>query len=221
MRGICGHSATGQVYHYYSCPGRSLGRTCTRKNIPQDVLENLVVRTVADKLLRPETIEQLADALFELQQAEASRPNAEQQAIEADLADVRRKLSNVLDAIENGTASAALTSRLSGLEQREKDLSFQLSSLESKKPLSFTRDQFVFLLQQFQVTPSERTKAYCRRLVDTFVRKIELTSTELILYFNISEETENKQKSASIEPSKKSSTETRLVRVARIELTAS
>lgn len=211
MRGICGHSATGQVYHYYACPGRSLGRTCTRKNIPQDELENLVVCTVADKLLRPETIEQLADALFELQQAEASRPNAEQQAIEADLADVRRKLNNVLDAIENGTASAALTSRLSGLEQREKDLSFQLSSLESKKPIAFTRDQFVFLLQQFQITPSERTKAYCRRLVDTFVSKIEFTSTELILYFNISEETENKQKSVSVEPSQKSSTETHLV----------
>ncbi len=77
-------------------------------------------------------------------------------------------------------------------------------------------------LQQFRVAPFERTKAYCRRLVDTFVDHIELTNTELILYFNLSDETIDKNKKAPrSNPSKESSTEKRLVRVARIELTAS
>ena len=72
----------------------------------------------------------------------------------------------------------------------------------------------MFLLQQFRVSPSERTKAYCRRLVDTFVDHIELTNTELILYFNISDETIDKNKKAPrSNPSKESSTEKRLVRL--------
>ena len=72
-------------------------------------------------------------------------------------------------------------------------------------------------LQQFRVAPFERTKAYCRRPVDSFVDHIEL-----ILYFNISGETVDKNKKAPrSNPSKESSTEKRLVRVARIELTAS
>ena len=79
-------------------------------------------------------------------------------------------------------------------------------------------------LQQFRVAPFERTKAYCRRPVDSFVDHIEL-----ILYFNISGETvdvsgetvDKNKKAPRSNPSKESSTEKRLVRVARIELTAS
>ena len=107
-------------------------------------------------------------------------------------------------------------------EQQENTLSYQLSSLTAEKPITFTRDQLLFLLQQFRVSHSERTKAYCHRLVDTFVDHIELTNTELILYFNISGETVDKNKKAPrSNPSEESSTEKHLVRVARIELTAS
>ena len=107
-------------------------------------------------------------------------------------------------------------------EQQENTLSYQLSSLTAEKPLTFTHDQLLFLLQQFRVAPSERTKACCRRLVDTFVDHIELTNTELILYLNISGETVDKNKNAPRSNlSEESSTEKRLVRVARIELTAS
>ena len=163
-----------------------------------------------------------SSSIVELQQAEAARPDPEKQALEKSLSDVRSKIQNILTAIENGTSSAALSARLADLEQQESTLSYQLSSLTAKKPLTFTRDQILFLLQQFRVSPSERTKAYCRRLVDTFVDHIELTNTELILYFNISDETIDKNKKAPrSNPSKESSTEKRLVRVARIELTAS
>ena len=93
-------------------------------------------------------------------------------------------------------------------EQQENTLSYQLSSLTAEKPTTFTRDQFLFLLQQFRVAPFERTKAYCRRPVDSFVDHIEL-----ILYFNISGETVDKNKKAPrSNPSKESSTEKRLVR---------
>lgn len=76
MKGVCGRSSgNGQMYHYYACPGRSIGRACTRKNIPQDELEAMVVNSVADLLLEPELLEQIADAIVELQQAEAARPD--------------------------------------------------------------------------------------------------------------------------------------------------
>jgi len=215
MKGVCGRSSgNGQMYHYYACPGRSIGRACTRKNIPQDELEAMVVNAVADLLLEPALLEQIADAIVELQQAEAARPDPEKQALEKSLSDVRNKIQNILSAIENGTSSAALSARLADLEQQESTLSYQLSSLDAKKPLTFTRDQILFLLQQFRVSPSERTKAYCRRLVDTFVDHIELTNTELILYFNLSDETIDKNKKAPrSNPSKESSTEKRLVRL--------
>ena len=214
MKGICGHNPSGRVYHYYSCPGRSLGRPCTRKNMPKDVLEKLVVESTSNLLLRPENIQQLADAIVSLQQAEASRPDPERAALEQVLAEIRRKIGNILSAIENGTASAALTSRLSDLEQQESALDHQLASLSTLEPFTLSRDEVIFLLEQFRVSPSERTNAYCRRLVDTFVDKVELTNRELIIHFNISKSTENKNSQSN----NGCSTGNRLVGDERIEL---
>ena len=54
------------------------------------------------------------------------------------------------------------------------------------------------------------------------IARLEITDSELLIYFNISENTENKNKNAPQQNfTKESSTEMRLVRVARVELTAS
>ena len=45
----------------------------------------------------------------------------------------------------------------------------------------------LFLLEQFLISPNERTEDYNRRIIDTFVNRIEITDTEMLIYFNLSE----------------------------------
>ena len=45
--------------------------------------------------------------------------------------------------------------------------------------------------------PSERTPEYGRRLVNTFVTSIVVSDRELVINFNVSEETVNKNKKTS------------------------
>ena len=98
----------------------------------------------------------------------------------------------------------------------------EVQKADMEKPLLFTKEQYLFLLQQFYAQPTEQDDAYKRRLINTFVTNIEVSDSELLIYFNISEETESKNKNApQLNFDKSSSTEKRLVRVARIELTAS
>ena len=125
-----------------------------------------------------------------------------------------------MDAIETGSANPQLVARLDDLTQQENTLTYQLSTMEAEKPLLFTKEQYLFLLQQFYAQPTEQDDAYKRRLINTFVTNIEVSDSELLIYFNISEETENKN-APQLNFDKSSSTEKRLVRVARIELTAS
>ena len=193
MRGMSGHSATGEVYRYYTCPNKD----CHLRNIPKDDLEGKVMQSIVDHLLQPESMEALAEAMVEVQKADAEKPNAERVAIEQSLADVRRRSKNILDAIENGTANAQLCARLNDLTEQEQTLSFQLSSLEKEKPVAFTKEQYLFLLEQFLVEPSERTPEYGRRLVNTFVTSMVVSDRELVINFNVSDETVNQNKKAS------------------------
>jgi hypothetical protein len=42
-------------------------------------------------------------------------------------------------------------------------------------------------LEQFLISPNERTEDYNRRIIDTFVNRIDITDTEMLIYFNLSE----------------------------------
>ena len=219
MKGVCGHSSNGEVYFYYNCPCKD----CHRRNIPKDELEGLVIRTIRFDVLQPDVMDRIADAVIEAQAAELNQPNPEKDALEQELSEVQRKAKNLLSALENGTAGAMLTNRLAELEQQANTLSYQLSTLEHEPKFPvFSKDEVLYLLEQFLLAPAEETKAYRRRLIDTFVSKIEVSNTELTIYFNIAEEDCGKMKKAprSNQP-EDCSTEKQMVRVARIELTAS
>lgn len=193
MKGVSGHSSNGEVYFYYNCPCKD----CHRRNIPKDELEGLVIRTVCNDVLQPDVMDRIADSVIEAQTAELNQPNPEKEALQHELADVQRKAKNLLSALENGTAGAMLTNRLAELEQQADTLSYQLSSLESEPKFPvFSKEEVLYLLEQFLIAPSEKTKAYRRRLIDTFVSKIEVSNTELTIYFNIAEEDCGKMKKA-------------------------
>ena len=120
-----------------------------------------------------------------------------------------------MDAIETGTANPQLIARLDDLTQQENTLTFQLSTMEAEKPLRFTKEQYLFLLQQFYAQPTEQDDAYKHRLINTFVTNMEVSDSELLIYFNISAEIENKNKKApQLNFEKSSSTEKRLVHLA-------
>ena len=88
------------------------------------------------------------------------------------------------------------------------------------RPLCHSHVQrILFLLEQFLISPNEHTEDYNRRIIDTFVNRIEITDTEMLIYFNLSEASAS-EKQKNSQPNS-CSTGNHLVRVARIELTAS
>ena len=219
MKGVSGHSSgNGEVYRYYACSNPQ----CHKHNVTKSMLENKVFCSIRDTLLHPAAMEALADAMMEVQKTDSQKPDLEREALERELRDVQRRSKNIMDAIETGSANPQLIARLDDLTQQESTLTFQLSTMERGQPLTFTRDQFLYLLKNFCVQPTEPQDDYMHRLLNTFMTRMEITDSELLIYFNISENTENKNKNAPQQNfTKESSTEMRLVRVARVELTAS
>ena len=69
------------------------------------------------------------------------------------------------------------------------------------RPLRHGHIQHIlFLLEQFLISPNERTEDYNRRIIDTFVNRIEITDTEMLIYFNLSEASASeKQKKFPVE----------------------
>ena len=183
MKGISGNGNGGK-YFYYTCPRRA-EKKCKKHNIEKSFLENLVVQATANHILTPGKLEEIADRMIELQKADLARPDPEREMLVSELAENTRKQANILQTIEAGAASAKLAARLTALEQQEAALTDRLTEIDlqrSQAPI-FTREQLIFLLEQFRRDPDEQDDDYKRRILTTFVTGVWLTDDKVLVQF--------------------------------------
>lgn len=185
MKGISGTGRHGDKHYYYAC-GKHTLHQCEKQNIEKSYLENLIVSATSDYILAPEVLEQIADQIIAIQQADQQRDNPEKEMLTAELAENRRRQENILRAIEAGTASSKLSARLGDLEERESILSSKLAELDGPPAPVYDRDQLLFMLSQFQRWPDEQDEEFKERLINTFVRSVYLTDDTVFVQFNIS-----------------------------------
>src|SRR5262245_39567786 len=91
-------------YTYYSCAGcHQKGKSvCAGRHIPMAKLDALIVENVKDRLLGPERLTKILEALVERQGAKASAVEDRRTALEAELVQKDEKLKRLYRAIEDG-----------------------------------------------------------------------------------------------------------------------
>lgn len=183
MKGVSGNGNGGK-YFYYACP-RRVEKKCKKHNIEKTFLENLVVRATANFILSSGKLEEIADRVIELQKADLARPDPEREMLASELEENTRKQSNILRTIEAGAASAKLAARLAELEKQEAVLRGRLMEIDLQRPreLAFTREQLLFMLEQFRRDPDEQDDDYKRRLLTTFVTSVWVTDDKILVQF--------------------------------------
>ena len=67
MVGESGHSMTGRIYQYYRCVHTKKVKTCDKKPVRKDWIEDLVVAEAIRILSDQGIVEQLAERLYEMQ----------------------------------------------------------------------------------------------------------------------------------------------------------
>ena len=194
--GLCGHAMkgasatghTGSKHYYYTCT-QHVEKKCPKTSIEKNYLEQIIVDGVAKYVLTPEKISQIVDCMMELQAKEQEpKGNPERDALEAELAECRRKQNNILDAIEEG-GSARLAARLRALEEQEAQLTFALGEINNAPaPPQFSREALTFMFEQFRREEDEVDEEYRRRILDTFVSSILLYEDRAEVKFNITDQ---------------------------------
>ena len=101
---LSGTKRRDRHYRYYSCAGCKLGgkSVCSGRHVPMDKLDQLVVERVADKLLVPSRVEEILGALSSRSSAKDRTVAERRDQLEAELTEIRSKLSRLYSAIEEG-----------------------------------------------------------------------------------------------------------------------
>lgn len=170
MVGESGQGHNGHVYYYYKCATQKKSGDCDKKPVPKDEIERLVVLdTIA--MLTPENIEKIADIAssksVERLQRESIIP-----ALNIELVGVKKAISNIVDAVEQGRASDALFNRLDKLEIKKKDLELEIDKQMDDFPI-LDADQVIYWLSKFK-DGDINDPAFCKRLIDMLVNSVTL-----------------------------------------------
>ena len=106
------------------------------------------------------------------------------QAVQAHLKDIEKRINNILAAMEGGSFSKAVSSRLTTLETEQSRLEKQLKTLRRVKP-NITASRVEYMLSTMCRNPAEQQPDHLKRLLQVFVERIDLSEETMSITYTL------------------------------------
>ena len=140
-----------------------------------------MVDTAVKLVWNDPVIEHLTDLILETQ----GRENTRLPVLKEHLRDTEKRLSNLLEAIEQGILTPTTKQRLDELEARRDALNVSILEEELQTP-PLSREQILFWFEQFRQRDVSNP-AYQRQIIDNFVNSVYIFEDRVVLNFNFKE----------------------------------
>jgi site-specific DNA recombinase len=123
---------------------------CTKDRIPRHALESAVITALTEVILQPQNLTEALTVLTEQQSSETQIHEDRLRGLRSQLADVRRQLTNITNAIADAGGSTTLLARLHSLEQQQSDLLTDIVTAEAQVPAAIPQASQVALEHSLQ-----------------------------------------------------------------------
>ncbi|WP_302276673.1 recombinase family protein [Faecalibacterium prausnitzii] len=184
MFGESGTSRTGKVHRYYKCATAKKHKSCKKKTVRKQWLEDLVVNQTMQLVKDDAAMESIIAKVMELQNKE----NTNIPLYEKQLRDAESGIQNMLNAIQAGILTSSTKERLEQLEETKRELEARIAEEKLAKP-KVTEDFIRFWLLRFRKLNMNQ-KDQRQALVDTFINSIYLYDDKVLITFNYKEGTQ-------------------------------
>ena len=178
MFGECGTGRNKVVHHYYKCATAKRFKTCKKKTVRKEWLEDLVVAETMKLIQDDAVIDAIVAEVMELQNQE----NTMLPLLEKQLREVENGIENMLNAIQAGVLTNSTKSRLEKLEAQQKELEVRIAEEKIARP-RLSENQVRFWLTRFRKL-DPNVKSHRETLINTFVNAVYLYDEKVLITFN-------------------------------------
>lgn len=145
MIGESGTSHTDKVHHYYKCTNVKKTKTCKKKSVKKQWIEDLVINETMQIVWDDKSIETIVQMLLNLQELQ----NTNLPLYEKQLKETNTGIRNLLNAIQQGILTKSTKERLEELENAKDDLETKIANEKIEKP-KVEPDFLRFWLKRFR-----------------------------------------------------------------------
>ena len=178
MFGESGVSHTGKMYTYYKCAAAKKKKTCDKKAVRKQWLEDLVVNETMKLVEDDASMNAIIAKVMELQNQEST----DLPIYEKQLKETETGITNMLNAIQMGILTSSTKERLEQLEETKRELEARIAEEKLAKP-KVTEEFIRFWLLRFRKLDMS-LKDQRQALVDTFINAIYLYDDKVLITFN-------------------------------------
>lgn len=172
MTGVSGTGRNGGKHYYYSCNTRRTDGTCTKEHVRQDYIEGVVAELTKKFILQDEVIDWIADGAMNI--LLNSDAKAELRELEAELAETRKSIKNVMSAIEQGIITPTTKDRLLELEADAASIERSIAVARAAEgDEHLTKQHIIWHLQSLKDKDPD-DKAFQKELISSFVKSVFL-----------------------------------------------
>lgn len=174
-----GTAKEGDVRRYYKCSGRKQERSCNKAAVRKDLLEDLVISSIAESLSDHAVVSTVAEKIVD-----RHKVILENQSILNLLLDKKKEtdtaIQNVMTAIEKGIITETTKTRLTALEEKRKELDDKIACEQTKNNMMLKKEEIVKFLKK-------AVKAEPILLIDLLVKQIILYDDKMEITLNYTE----------------------------------
>ena len=178
MFGECGTGRNKVVHHYYKCATAKRFKTCKKKTVRKEWLEDLVIAETMKLIQDDAVIDAIVAEVLELQEQE----NTTLPLLEKQMKEVENSIENMLNAIQAGVLTSSTKARLEKLEEQQKELEVRIAEEKIAKP-RLSENQIRFWLTRFRKL-DPNVKSHRETLINTFVNAVYLYDEKVLITFN-------------------------------------
>ena len=178
MFGECGTGRNKVVHHYYKCATAKRFKTCKKKTVRKEWLEDLVVAETMKLIQDDAVIDAIVAEVMELQDQE----NTTLPLLEKQMREVENGIENLLNAIQAGVLTNSTKLRLEKLEAQQKELEVRIAEEKIARP-RLSENQVRFWLTRFRKL-DPNVKSHRETLINTFVNAVYLYDEKVLITFN-------------------------------------
>ena len=171
-------NARGRRYSYYKCVNTKRNKTCDKKAVKKEWIEDIVIYQVMKFIDDDSLIEMLVNKILSIQGKESPMLKS----LKKQLSQIDTAIENMLNAIEQGIITKSTKKRLDELESTKENLETEIAKENISHPL-LTKEFLYSWFDGFKNFDVNKLKNR-KMLIDTFVNSVVLYDDRIDFYFN-------------------------------------
>lgn len=185
MHGVSGTSRHGYKCYYYYCLGHRK-KTCNLKNKKKGDIEAIVLYLLEELLNDGTLILAISDICYKQYLQEHTSMDETIDAYEAGLKNIRKKIENIMTAIDDGAYSKRLKERLERYEGEEQAIQDALDNARLRKDAQLKQEDIIRFFRNFSGKLGDMKQR--KKLLDLLVDKIYIYDSEIVVTYFFSED---------------------------------